>query len=207
MSNTPLPWRVEVFVPNPATLSLLWKKFDANRAQFSDELDSDPIHFVCWVSAPDALGFLIYGLNPEPAGFFLFTNIEPNRWAWSHIYVWDRHALSPRDLVRAAQIACGSVMSRFNLVAIRGMTPHHAPEARVFAERVGFVVNGSLPKAVQHGGQWEEAWISSLTDDAMAAIVAAGKDAKLVDAAWVVEHHGQAPDLQEAGATPAPAAN
>lgn len=167
---------VNHFAPNAENLRFLWDKFQAGRDYFTDEFPDDPIHFVVWVSARDSRGFLV-GPAEKPAGFFLFTNIVPDNDAFAHIYVWDRADIVPVELVQAAKVACAAMFESFNLVRINGLTPCFNKRARIFAERVGFKIEGTARKAIVYKGEREDAWFSGLLrEDLQSTAVAAAHD-------------------------------
>ena len=153
--------RVTPFPPTQENLQLLYKKFDEHREFFSDELPRDPIHFVSWLASDDSAIFAVTKDDGEPVGVFIFTGIVPQESCYSHVYIWDRDALPAAEYVIAAQVAAAGVFQS-GIRRITGVTPVTHLHARVFAERVGFVMEGRLRKACKVGGDYTDAWISGL---------------------------------------------
>ncbi len=157
---------VRLFLPNADGLKFLWEKFDGHRHFFEDNLPKDPFGFCTWILQSDAQSFLVGGVQADPSsaqGLFLFTGIVPGDSCFAHIFVWNKEGMTPKDLVRAAQTTCASVMVAHNLHRISGLTPTTMAPARVFAERVGFKIEGTMRKALSHQGFRGDAWFSGLT--------------------------------------------
>ncbi len=153
---------IHLLTPDGAGLTMLWKKFDAHRASFADDLPDDPIHFVCWLSATDVRVFLVGEDPTEPIGVFIFTGIVQDEAAWTHVFIWDQDAASFKDLIESAQATCISMFKAYNLHRINGLTPVTNVPARVFAEKVGFKIEGRLVEAMMDKGLRTDAWISGL---------------------------------------------
>jgi hypothetical protein len=156
---------IRVFLPNEEGLKYLWEKFDSHRDEFPCEIPKDPIAFCTWILQPDSQIFLVGGSEDDPTtaeGMFLLSGIQPNENAFSHIYIWGRHKMRPKDLISAAKQAIVAVMVAHNLHRISGITPMTCPEAKLFATRVGFKVEGVLRKAIIHQGLRVDAWVSGI---------------------------------------------
>ena len=153
---------VTPFAPTDANLRALWEHVKPMRDILTDEFPADPFAFVCWAFPSDAVSFEVRHERGHMIGWFLFTNIRPGDSAWSHIFVWDQSEVSPLELVEAARTACGAIFRAFNVARINGLTPVSKPEARVFAKRVGFQIEGTVRSAAVIGGKREDAWISGL---------------------------------------------
>lgn len=155
--------RVLPFRPNEDALRLLWERISANRAGLADDFPLDPLGFTCWICATDTAAFTVWEPEgTEPIGLFVFANIQANEAAWAHIFIWNRETAHPRDLVEAARTACAAMFRAFGLVRINGLTPSSNVPARVFAERVGFKIEGTVRDGVSMGGHREAAWLSGL---------------------------------------------
>lgn len=154
--------KVVPFPPTQENLKLLFDKFQANRSAFSDEVPTDPIHFVGWLAAEDSYMFAVTTDEGEPIGVFIFSGINMKDGAcYSHVFVWDRDRIPFPDLVLAGQIAAAGVF-KGGIKRITGVTPVTHAHARVYAEKIGFKVEGRLRKALSVGGLATDAWISGL---------------------------------------------
>lgn len=155
--------RVSPFPANQDNLVYLWHKFDEHRELFPDELPTDPIRFAAWLANDETYTFAVWADDnaKEPLGVFIFTGIVPGDSCYSHVYIWDRDAIPFADLVLAGRIAAAGVFQS-GIQRINGVTPATHLHARVFAERVGFKVEGRLRKALHVGGERVDAWISGL---------------------------------------------
>lgn len=143
------------------TLERLWKRFDANRAMFSDELPTSETAFALWTCS-DSTKMFDVGPPDDPVGIFIFCDVVAGESAWSHLFIWDRERYSYREIVEAAQMTCRAMFDAFRLARINGLTPCSNVRARAFAEAVGFKIEGTLRDAVSVGGHREKAWISGL---------------------------------------------
>lgn len=168
---------VRPFVPTVGGLESLWKRFDDARAAFSDELPKTPIEFCGWL-ANDSTRLFEVGDPADPVGLFIFAGIAEGEAAWAHLYIWNRH--DPRythaGLIDAAQRTCAAIFQVFKLIRINGLTPVTHVHARVFAERVGFKVEGRLRHAVSVGGMRTDAWISGLLPSDLPGAAAAPRE-------------------------------
>jgi hypothetical protein len=169
---------VQLAKPTVKYTEALFKKFNARRDEFGDELASDILSFYFWIFAEDSAAFSVYqeGVK-EPIGLFLFTGIEKGMSCFSHVFMWDLEGVDHAELLNVARITCRAVLDRFELNRISGLTPVTHPHARVFAEQVGYKIEGKLRKAVRIRGKVRDAWISGLTaGDIEAAFHAASAD-------------------------------
>ena len=154
---------INLMIPNSDSMKFLWEKFDEWRDRFSDELPTNQIDFACWIAADQNISFIVGPDAQTPVGLFLFQNVTPGASAFCHVFVWDKESMPFKDLVAHAREACSAVMLSHNLQRLNGMTPVTAVPARVFAEKVGFKVEGRVRKASLVDGIWEDAWISGMT--------------------------------------------
>jgi len=164
---------IRLFQPTADGLKRLWEQFDKHRAHFPDELPREPIDFVCWLAAEDVRVVEI-GPAEAPVGVYVFTGIVPGVSAWAHPFVWDRDAYPPADLIAAARQACLALFQAFGLRRINGLTPTTHPHARIFAERVGFRVEGTLRAACVVKDAPVNAWISGLIPSDLAPAATMG---------------------------------
>lgn len=176
-----MPIPVRLFVPTAESLKHLWDRLDGLRAGLGDEFPADPFAFVAWLD-PATTRLFEFGPGEAPLGIGVFTAIEPGEAAWAHIFVWaERGTYPPGDLVTAARVACAGVMQAFGLVRINGLTPVTNVPARVFAERVGFRIEGRARKACRVNGMRVDGWLSGLLPEDLLAEPAAAKSRDTID--------------------------
>jgi hypothetical protein len=152
---------ISMFVPNQRGLEQLWRTFDEHRAEWGVDIPDNPIGFVCWLTASDTQVFLL-GPADTPDGAFVFGGIVPGDAAFAHTFIWNRDRYKPGEIIAAAKVVAAAVMRAHDLRRLLGLTPVTHVPARVFAERVGFKVQGRLREAVKAFGRTEDAWISDL---------------------------------------------
>lgn len=171
---------VNLFIPNQAGLERLWNEFDSRRAEWGVDIPETPIGFVCWLTAADTQVFLL-GPPDEPDGVFVFGGIVPGDAAFAHTFIWNRDRYAPKELIHVAQTVAAAIMRAHDLRRLLGLTPVTHVPARVFAERIGFKVQGRLRQAVKSFGRVEDAWISDLVREDLEARLAPTKHDKIVE--------------------------
>ena len=150
------------FAANEESIKGLWERIEHLRPQLADSFPSTPLAFVCWAFTSDATSFEVRDDDGKVVGWFLFTDVVPGDSAWAHVFIWEPEKTDPAELAYLAKAACGSMFRTFGLARINGLTPKTLAHARVFAERVGFKVEGHIRSALSVGGLRTDAWLTGL---------------------------------------------
>jgi hypothetical protein len=153
---------VNLYSLNADRLRFLWEKFTSKLDMFGDLFPLDMAEFLCWISNEHSV-ILCLGPVDNPRGLLIFTDVVPGDSAASHIFVWDKEGIAPKELHIAVRNAIRVVMLRLELQRVIGLIPVWRPEVRAFAKAVGLVYEGTLQHATKRDGEPNDLWLMAIT--------------------------------------------
>lgn len=142
-------------------LKFLWEQLKEFDVLFNDFVRGDfqafLKHFVLEVNGEPVPAGLVFDI--DDVGIFLVNEIRPGESCQVHFMFWDRRFRGREELCRQAiQFA----FEHYKFRRIQTEVPLYAKFALRAVERIGFVVEGRLRKAVKYKGDWFDMYVLSL---------------------------------------------
>ncbi len=142
-------------------MKFLWEKLSKFDVLFNDFVRGDRRafinHFIVQVDGQPSPAGLIWDV--DDVGIIMINDIIPYHSATAHFVFWDKRFRGREDLCRD-MLKYGFETYKFRRIRVE--VPLYAAKTKLAVERIGFVQEGRLRKAVLWNGDWFDVNVFSI---------------------------------------------